>query len=73
MTPITAREKQVLSLRMDGLDAPVIARELGISLSTAKVHLQHLREKLGGTGKGDMWWVLVARSYERQRIQKGGM
>jgi DNA-binding NarL/FixJ family response regulator len=44
---ITAREQEVLTLLGEGLDVTVIARRLGISLSTARGHVKSLLAKLG--------------------------
>ncbi len=45
--PLTAREREVLSLVADGLPNKAIARELGISEHTAKFHVGSLLAKLG--------------------------
>jgi two-component system nitrate/nitrite response regulator NarL len=44
---LSPREQQVLRLIADGGSAPAIARELHLSPSTVKSHLQTLYEKLG--------------------------
>ena len=45
--PLTAREREVLTLVADGLPNKAIARELGISEHTAKFHVGSLLAKLG--------------------------
>ena len=44
---LTARELEVLSLLVDGLDQPEIARRLVISEKTVAKHLEHVLAKLG--------------------------
>lgn len=45
--PLTARELEVLRLLAAGLDAGVIARELGISVNTCRGYVKNLLAKLG--------------------------
>jgi two-component system nitrate/nitrite response regulator NarL len=45
-TVLSDREAQVLALIADGLTAPAIAKQLYISPSTVKTHVQNLFEKL---------------------------
>jgi DNA-binding NarL/FixJ family response regulator len=47
MVPLTPREQEVLALLASGLSNAEIAEQLFISLSTAKVHVQHILKKLG--------------------------
>ncbi len=44
---LTERERQTLSLIAEGLNNKLIARQLGISDGTVKVHVRHLLSKLG--------------------------
>jgi DNA-binding NarL/FixJ family response regulator len=44
---LTAREREVHELLAQGLTNEEIARKLYISLSTTKVHVKHIYEKLG--------------------------
>ena len=44
---ITAREREVLSLMVLGLNTKDIALELGISSSTVETHRKHIRKKTG--------------------------
>jgi DNA-binding CsgD family transcriptional regulator len=46
-SPLTARELSVLRLLARGAETADIARELGISATTVRNHVQHLLEKLG--------------------------
>lgn len=45
--PLTARERQVLVLLVEGLANKEVARKLGISVRTAETHREHLSRKLG--------------------------
>ncbi len=44
---LTAREREVLHLSVDGLPASAIARQLSISVRTVETHRAHLMHKLG--------------------------
>lgn len=44
---LTARELEVLELAADGLTAPMIARELNVSVATVRTHFGHMYSKLG--------------------------
>lgn len=44
---LTPREREILELLRDGLDATRIARQLGISIHTVRDHLKRIRQKLG--------------------------
>ena len=43
---LTAREREVMLLAAEGLSNTKIARRLGISDNTVRVHLQHIYRKL---------------------------
>ncbi|UHD15424.1 two-component system response regulator NarL [Thiocapsa bogorovii] len=43
---LTPRERQVLALLAEGFSNKLIARELNLSLGTAKVHVKHILKKL---------------------------
>jgi DNA-binding NarL/FixJ family response regulator len=45
--PITAREHEVLRLLVQGNTNGEIARQLRVSISTAKAHVEHILDKLG--------------------------
>ena len=48
---LTGREKEILSLMIDGLANTVIAERLGVSPSTAKFHVSNVLSKLGVTSR----------------------
>jgi DNA-binding CsgD family transcriptional regulator len=48
---LTARERQLLQLTMEGLTAAEISDRLSISTATVNFHLGNSREKLGATSK----------------------
>ena len=50
---LTPRERDVLVLMAEGASNKVIARQLGISVHTAKFHVGSLLEKLDATGRTD--------------------
>jgi two-component system response regulator DctR len=62
MAQLTAREREVIALALQGLSSKLIARELGISHRTVELHRSHALERLGvdsvaelvrlGAGKG---------------------
>jgi len=43
---LTERERQTLALIAEGLNNKLIARQLGISDGTVKIHVKHLLSKL---------------------------
>ena len=45
-TDLTARESEVLNYIAEGMCNKTIARELGISVGTVKVHVKHVLHKL---------------------------
>jgi DNA-binding NarL/FixJ family response regulator len=49
--PLTARELQIVELVERGMTNRDIARELGISTGTVKIHLKHIFEKTGVRGR----------------------
>ena len=52
-TPLTARELEVLNLMAAGASNKVIARNLNISIHTAKFHVASILAKLDATGRTD--------------------
>lgn len=50
---LTAREREVLGLMAQGASNKLIARQLGISIHTAKFHVGRVVEKLDATGRTD--------------------
>jgi two-component system, NarL family, nitrate/nitrite response regulator NarL len=63
---LTAREKQILSLLMQGLSNKMISRSLGIGLPTAKNHLHSIFAKLGVHGRAEAISVLYQRANSTQ-------
>lgn len=51
---LTPREREVAQLAAEGMTGREIAERLGISLGTARNHIQRAREKLGGLSKRDL-------------------
>lgn len=47
---LTPQERQILALLVKGHEHKLIGRELGITASTVRGHLQHLADKLGVRG-----------------------
>ena len=50
---LTPRELDVLALLAEGASNKLIARQLGISVHTAKFHVGSLLDKLDATGRTD--------------------
>jgi DNA-binding NarL/FixJ family response regulator len=50
-TTLSARERQILLLLHDGMSVPAIAKELFVSLSTAKTYVARLYEKLSARNR----------------------
>jgi two-component system nitrate/nitrite response regulator NarL len=51
LVSLTDREKEILQCLADGLNNKTIARKLGISDTTVKVHIKHLLSKLKLTSR----------------------
>ena len=49
--PLTAREREIHRLITTGMSNKLIARELGISDGTVKIHVKHLMRKLGARSR----------------------
>ena len=64
---LTPREREVLALLAEGLDSKTLARRLGISLSTARWHVQQVIEKLGTHSKLEA----VARAAALGLVERG--
>jgi DNA-binding CsgD family transcriptional regulator len=52
-SPLSARERQVAELLIDGASNKAIARSLDISVHTAKFHVAAVLEKLGARNRAD--------------------
>jgi DNA-binding CsgD family transcriptional regulator len=46
VSPLTARELEVLELAAEGRSAPMIANDLSVSVATVRTHFAHIYEKL---------------------------
>jgi DNA-binding CsgD family transcriptional regulator len=52
---LTARERDVMRLLSDGKTTTAIAAELGLSGSTVRTHVEHMRGKRGDPAAGFAW------------------
>ncbi len=68
LVDLTRREREVLSLLVDGLDQDAIARELVISPQTARTHLQRVLRKLDVHSRAEAV-ALVARTGLADRLE----
>lgn len=68
---LTAREKQILRLLMQGLSNKMISRSLGIGLPTAKNHVHNIFAKLGVHGRAQAISVLYRQGTSTQSIERG--
>jgi len=59
---LTEREQNVLELMLSGYSDEAIANDLQIGKRTVQTAVRSMRRKLGGDGKGDRWWLVVARA-----------
>ena len=66
---MTRRERDVLRLLAQGLDATVIARNLGISLHTCRGYLRSLMSKLGAHSQLEA--VVIAANYDLVTVGSG--
>lgn len=57
---LTPREREVLRLLSDGKTTSAIAAEVGLSNSTVRTHVEHMRAKLGARTRA----ALVARGFD---------
>jgi ATP/maltotriose-dependent transcriptional regulator MalT len=62
---LSEREKEVARLACSGLRNKEIARELGISDTTVKLHLHHIYEKLGIATRRQLGAILTASALIR--------
>lgn len=69
-SPLTAREQEISELVAEGLTNVAIAHKLVISARTVESHIDHIRQKLGLSGRSEIIvWVLrdVPRSQARDQ------
>ena len=59
---LTPRERQVVELFLTGADNKLIAKKLGITVRTVKVHFEHMYRKNGITG-GSLRAKLAVMAY----------
>jgi DNA-binding NarL/FixJ family response regulator len=59
---LTAREREVVSLVCDGLSNKMIARKLGITEGTVKVHLHAVYDKLNVRSRIELRVLHIAAS-----------
>lgn len=62
---LTAREQEVVQLAADNLRNQEIAKQLGISEGTVKVHLHNVYEKLGLASRIDLLMLIHAGGIDR--------
>jgi DNA-binding CsgD family transcriptional regulator len=60
---LTARELEIVRLVAARLDNDEIAARLSISVGTVKIHLHHVYDKLGLTGRRDLHQYLRNKEY----------
>jgi DNA-binding CsgD family transcriptional regulator len=60
--PLSAREREVLALLIQGRSNREIATQLGISGNTAKFHLTSIFNKLGVNGRAEAATIAVTRN-----------
>ncbi|KAA9010677.1 response regulator transcription factor [Histidinibacterium aquaticum] len=60
---LTARESEVLTLVSRGLNNKLVARELGLSEHTIKLHMHHILRKLGVSNRtgASMWYFAQSK------------
>lgn len=59
---LTAAERQVLNLLVQGMEAKAAAQRLGLRLSTVRCHVRHLLKKTGSSSLAQMLcWIGSAR------------
>lgn len=67
---LTAREKQIVSLLMQGLSNKMISRSLGIGLPTAKNHVHSIFAKLGVHRRAEAISVLYRQGNATSTIER---
>jgi len=67
---LTAREKQILRLLMQGLSNKMISRSLGIGLPTAKNHAHNIFAKFGVHGRAEAISALYRQGGSTQAVER---
>jgi two-component system nitrate/nitrite response regulator NarL len=67
MDQLTPREYEVVTLVLSGLSNREVARELGVSDGTVKLHMHHIMQKLGFKSR---YAVMASRSSGRPSSSK---
>lgn len=61
-SPLSEREKEILSLVKDGLSDKEIAQKLGVATYTVSTHLKNIYEKLDVCGRTEATWRFYVRA-----------
>src|SRR6516162_7058648 len=69
---LTAREREVMLLAAEGLSNTKIARRLGISDNTVRVHLQHIYRKLRIRDRTTLAAMTVSSESRIIKLWRGG-
>ena len=69
---LTAREREVMFLAVEGLSNTKIARRLGISDNTVRVHLQHIYRKLRIRDRTTLAAMTVSSESRIIKLWRGG-
>ena len=69
---LTAREREVMLLAAEGLSNTKIARRLGISDNTVRVHLQHIYRKLRIRDRTTLAAMTVSSEIRIIKLWRGG-
>ncbi len=60
---LTAREKEVLTLLIEGADTAAVAEKLVISYATARNHIQHILDKMGVHSRLEAIWAAIGQPH----------
>jgi DNA-binding CsgD family transcriptional regulator len=70
---LTAREREVMLLVAEGLSNTKVARQLGISDNTVRVHLQHIYRKLRIRDRTTLAAMTVSSEIRMIKLRRGGV
>lgn len=62
---LTPAERDVFALMGEGLSDEEIALRLIVSVNTVKFHVRNIREKCGGVGRGERFWLTIRHLWPR--------